>query len=55
MATAVTRVSSTSEMGFITLCPDASPETLRRDFADLVDRGILLKIGEKRATYYVLK
>lgn len=38
-----------------TLCSDASPETLRRDFADLVDRGILLKIGEKRATYYVLK
>ncbi len=38
-----------------TLCPDASAETLRRDFADLVDRGILLKIGEKRATYYVLK
>lgn len=38
-----------------TLCPDASPETLRRDFADLVDRGLLLKIGEKRATYYVLK
>jgi len=37
------------------LCPDASPETLRRDFADLVDRGLLLKIGEKRATYYVLK
>ncbi|NOZ70698.1 MAG: transcriptional regulator [Chloroflexi bacterium] len=37
------------------LCPNASPETLRRDFADLVDRGILLKIGEKRATYYVLK
>ncbi len=38
-----------------TLCPDASTETLRRDFADLVDRGILLKIGEKRATYYVIK
>ncbi|NOX62393.1 MAG: transcriptional regulator [Chloroflexi bacterium] len=37
------------------LCPEASPETLRRDFADLVDRGILLKIGEKRATYYILK
>ena len=37
------------------LCPDTSPESLRRDFADLVDRGILLKIGEKRATYYVLK
>lgn len=38
-----------------TLCPDASAETLRRDFAELVDRSILLKIGEKRATYYVLK
>ncbi len=38
-----------------TLCEDASPETLRRDFADLVDKGILLKIGERRATYYVLK
>ncbi|MCP4164463.1 MAG: transcriptional regulator [Chloroflexi bacterium] len=37
------------------LCADTSPETLRRDFADMVDRGILLKIGEKRATYYVLK
>jgi ATP-dependent DNA helicase RecG len=37
------------------LCEDTSSETLRRDFADLVDRGILLKIGEKRATYYVLK
>ena len=38
-----------------TLCPDASPETLRRDLADLVDRGLLLKVGEKRATYYMLK
>ena len=37
------------------LCEDASPETLRRDFADLVDKGVLLKIGERRATYYVLK
>lgn len=37
------------------LCPDVSPETLRLDLADLVDRGILLKIGEKRGTYYILK
>ncbi len=37
------------------LCADTSSETLRRDFADMVDRCILLKIGEKRATYYVLK
>ena len=38
-----------------TLCPDASPETLRRDLADLVDKGLILKIGQKRATFYILK
>jgi ATP-dependent DNA helicase RecG len=37
------------------LCPDVSPETLRRDLAELVRRGLLLKIGSKRATYYVLR
>jgi ATP-dependent DNA helicase RecG len=37
------------------LCPDVSPETLRLDLADLVDRGVLLKIGQKRGTYYILK
>ncbi|MEA3335425.1 MAG: helix-turn-helix domain-containing protein [Chloroflexota bacterium] len=37
------------------LCPDVSPETIRRDLADLVERGVLLKIGEKRATYYILR
>jgi ATP-dependent DNA helicase RecG len=37
------------------LCPDVSAETLRLDLADLVERGILLKIGEKRGTYYILK
>ncbi|GAB4559515.1 MAG: ATP-binding protein [Anaerolineae bacterium] len=37
------------------LCPDVSDETIRRDLADLVDKGLLLKIGEKRATYYILK
>lgn len=37
------------------LCPDVSPETLRIDLADLVDRGILLKIGAKKGTYYILK
>ncbi len=37
------------------LCPDVSPETLRLDLADLVERGILLKIGRKRGTYYILK
>jgi ATP-dependent DNA helicase RecG len=37
------------------LCPDVHPETLRRDFADLVQRKVLLKMGSKRATYYILK
>jgi len=35
--------------------PQVSPETIRRDLADLVERGMLLKIGDKRATYYILK
>ncbi len=37
------------------LCPDVHPETLRRDLADLVQRGILLKVGDKRSTYYIFK
>lgn len=34
---------------------EVSPETIRRDLADLVERGLLLKVGDKRATYYILK
>jgi ATP-dependent DNA helicase RecG len=37
------------------LCPDVHSETIRRDFADLVSHGILVKMGEKRGSYYVLK
>lgn len=37
------------------LCPEVSPETIRRDLADLVRQNLLLKIGEKRATYYIFK
>lgn len=37
------------------LCPDVTPETLRLDLSDLVDKGVLLRIGEKRGTYYILK
>ncbi|MBN1149207.1 MAG: hypothetical protein JXA78_18245 [Anaerolineales bacterium] len=37
------------------LCPDVHSETLRRDLVDLVQRGILVKIGDKRATYYIRK
>ena len=36
-------------------CPDVSAETLRLDLADLVERGVLLKIGDKKGTYYILK
>ncbi len=37
------------------LCPDVSPETLRLDMVDMVERGVLLKIGQKRGTYYIMK
>ena len=38
-----------------TLCSDVSPETLRRDLVDLVEKGLLLKIGDKKGSYYILK
>lgn len=38
-----------------TICPNVSAETLRLDLADLVDKGLLLKVGDKRGTYYILK
>lgn len=37
------------------LCPEVHAETLRRDLADLVARGIVIKVGDKKATYYILK
>jgi ATP-dependent DNA helicase RecG len=37
------------------LFPDIHPETIRRDLADLVNKGILLKMGQKRGSYYILK
>ncbi|MBU0705277.1 MAG: putative DNA binding domain-containing protein [Chloroflexi bacterium] len=37
------------------ICPDVSTETLRLDLVDLVMRGVLLKIGAKKGTYYILK
>jgi ATP-dependent DNA helicase RecG len=38
-----------------TLCPDVSAETLRSDLSVLVERNMLLRVGEKRGTYYILK
>jgi len=37
------------------LYPEVSEETIRRDLADLVEEGILLKMGDKKGTYYILK
>jgi ATP-dependent DNA helicase RecG len=37
------------------LFSDVSEETIRRDLADLVEEGILLKMGDKKGTYYILK
>lgn len=37
------------------LCPTVTPETLRLDLADLVDKGLVLKMGDKKGTSYVLK
>lgn len=40
---------------FRQICSDVSPETLRLDLADLVDKNMLLKIGSKKGTYYIIK
>ncbi len=37
------------------LCPSVSAETLRLDLVDLVERGVLMRIGAKKGTYYILK
>ncbi|MCX7671099.1 MAG: DeoR family transcriptional regulator, partial [Anaerolineae bacterium] len=37
------------------LCPDVSAETLRLDLNDLVEKGLIMKIGDKKGTYYILK
>lgn len=40
---------------FRELCPELSDETIRRELADLVDANLIVKIGERKATYYILK
>lgn len=37
------------------LFTDVHPETIRRDLADMVTKEILVKKGQKRGSYYVLK
>lgn len=37
------------------ICEGVSAETLRLDLADMVEKGILVKVGSKKGTYYILK
>jgi ATP-dependent DNA helicase RecG len=37
------------------LCQGVTAETLRLDLVDLVDKGIIVKLGSKKGTYYILK
>lgn len=37
------------------LCAGVSAETLRLDLVDMVEKGILVKVGSKKGTYYILK
>ena len=37
------------------ICSGVSTETLRLDLVDMVEKGILLKVGSKKGTHYILK
>lgn len=37
------------------ICEGVSAETLRLDLADMVEKGILVKVGSKKGTYYIFK
>ena len=47
--------NSITNSEYRSLCPNVGAETLRLDMVDLVNKGVLLKIGEKRGTRYILK
>ena len=51
----LTEHGSITNREFRDLCPELSDETIRRELADLVDQGLILKVGERKATYYILK
>ena len=46
---------SISNREYRMICPSVTSETLRLDLVDLVERGLLLKIGSKKGTHYILK
>jgi ATP-dependent DNA helicase RecG len=54
MAIAMTEGSSPNG-DWRSLSPDLSAERLRRNLADLVRQGLLLKVGDKKGTHYILK
>jgi ATP-dependent DNA helicase RecG len=37
------------------LCPGITAESLRRDFIEMVQRGVIMRVGDKRGTYYISK
>jgi ATP-dependent DNA helicase RecG len=37
------------------LCPGITTESLRRDFTEMVEQGLILRVGDKRGTYYIAK
>ncbi len=47
--------NSITNREFRDLCPELSDETIRRELSDLVDQGLIVKVGERKATYYILK
>lgn len=49
------RTGSITNRDYRELCPHVGQETIRLDLADLVSKGVLLKIGDKRGTRYILK
>jgi len=51
----VQREGTITNRDYRDLCPHVGAETLRLDLADLVSKGVLLKIGDKRGTRYILK
>jgi ATP-dependent DNA helicase RecG len=53
--TYVNEHGSISNREYRSICPSVSSETLRLDLLDLVERGLLLKIGSKKGTHYILK
>ncbi|MCS6835325.1 MAG: putative DNA binding domain-containing protein [Anaerolineae bacterium] len=46
---------SISNREYRALCEGVSAETLRLDLADMVEKGVLVRVGSKKGTHYILK